>query len=97
MTTLAASAHQRRAVMLAGPVISKALPSKRPSNRPGASAKHSAVTVTTLNHNPWLPVKRAAVMRIACADEDPEIFFGPVDSSDPGKLLSWERKALAGA
>jgi hypothetical protein len=95
MTTLAASAHQRGVDMLVSPIISEALPWKFPSSGRGVPAKYSTVTSTTLNRNPWLPVKGGTAARMACADEDPEVFFGPVDSSEHGKLLSWERKALA--
>jgi hypothetical protein len=34
-------------------------------------------------------------VRIACDDEDPEVFFGPIDSPINGKLYAWEKKALA--
>ena len=36
-----------------------------------------------------------AAVRIACDDEDPEVFFGPIDSPINGKLYAWEKKALA--
>ena len=90
MTTLAASAHERGVAVLEDLSVNRALPSRRSSSAP---AKHPATA--TFAHNPGLAMKRSASVRIACADEDPEVFFGPVDSSENGKLLSWEKKALA--
>ena len=95
MTTFAANAHQRGIAVLEDPIIDKTLPSKHSSSRRYTPTKHPTITATTFNHNPWLPVKRSTVARIACADEEPEGFFGPVDSSEDAELLAWEKRALA--
>lgn len=95
MTTFAASAHRSGVAVLAVPIANKALPSRRPSRWNRGLAKRSAGGPITFNHNPWLPVKPTAAGRVACDDEDPEVFFGPVDSCGPEKLLAWERRALA--
>lgn len=69
--------------------------SRRSSGRRCAPKERSTVTTTKLNYNPWLPMKHSAAVPIVCADEDTEVFFGPADSSENGKLFAWEKKALA--
>jgi Transcription factor WhiB len=95
MTTLAASAHRRGVAVLEDPIANKALASRRSSSRRRVPAKYSAIRATIFDHNPWLPIKPTAAVRIACDDEDPDVFYGPVDSAGSEKLLAWERKALA--
>lgn len=95
MTTFAANANQLGIDVLEDPIIGKALPSKRSSKRRYTPTRRPTVTAATFNHNPWLPIKRSTAVRIACADEEPEVFFGPVDSSKDTQLLAWEKKALA--
>ena len=95
MTTMAARAQRRGVAVLAEPIVTRVLPSRRSSSRQCARVNHAAMTATTASHNPWLPIRRNASARVGCTDEDPDVFFGPVDSSVNGKFLIWEKKALA--
>ena len=95
MTTMAARAQRRGVAVLAEPIVTRVLPSRRSSGRQCARVNHAAITVTTASHNPWLPIRRNASARVGCTDEDPDVFFGPVDSSESEKSLIWEKKALA--
>ena len=95
MTTMAARAQRRGVAVLAEPIVTRVLPSRRSSSRQCARVNHAAITATTASHNPWLPIRRNASARVGCTDEDPDVFFGPVDSSENGKFLIWEKKALA--
>lgn len=95
MTTMAARAHRRGVAVLADPMVTNVLPSRGSSSRGCGRVNRAAVTATTSSPNPWLPIRRDTLARVGCADEDPEVFFGPVDSSENGKLLIWEKKALA--
>ena len=95
MTTMAARAHRRGVAVLADPMVTNVLPSRGSSSRGCGRVNRAAVTATTSSPNPWLPIRRDASVRGGCVDEDPEVFFGPVDSSENGKLLIWEKKALA--
>ena len=95
MTTMAARAQRRGVAVLADPIVTRVLPSRRSSSRQCARVNHAAMAATTVSHNPWLPIRRNASARVGCTDEDPDVFFGPVDSSENEEFLIWEKKALA--